>query len=157
MNRIVASYIINLFYSVLACWAFVEFYDFYIQFADVIKTEKFPFEITIRWVPFVLIFIVAIILAFFKRLHKKKYNKNSLRLYPLLFPQEDEREKVITDKACRTTFVSLWFVLPCALGLLIFTPVANLYISAYPLYVVYLIYLIQMTVFHVSLYRNKLA
>ena len=37
MNRIVASYIINLFYSVLACWAFVEFYDFWIQFADIIK------------------------------------------------------------------------------------------------------------------------
>ncbi|EEM61587.1 hypothetical protein bthur0007_6110 [Bacillus thuringiensis serovar monterrey BGSC 4AJ1] len=107
--------------------------------------------------PVVLLFIVAIILAFFKRLHKKKYKRSSLQLYPLLFPQEDEREKDITDRACRTTFVSLWFVLPCALGLLIFTPVANLYISAYPLYVMYLIYLIQMTVFHVSLYRNKLA
>ncbi|HDR7792921.1 TPA: RNA polymerase [Bacillus luti] len=157
MNRIVASYIVNLFYSALACWAFVEFYDFYITFADIIKNESFPFEITISLVPFALLTIVAIILAFFKRFHKKKYKKSSLRLYPLLFPQEDEREQDITDKACRTTFVSLWFVLPCALGLLIFTPVANLYITAYPLYVVYLMYLIQMTVFHVSLYRNKLA
>ena len=25
-------------------------------------------------------------------------------MYPLLFPLEDEREKAITDKACRTTF-----------------------------------------------------
>ncbi|AWC27741.1 RNA polymerase [Bacillus cytotoxicus] len=156
MNRIIASYVINLFYSVLVCWAFVEFYDFYIQFADIIKNEKFPFEITINWIPFVLIFVVAIILVFFKRLHKKKYKKSLFWLYPLLFPQEDEREKIITDKACRTTFVSLWFVLPIALGLLIFTPVANLYITAYPLYVVYLIFFIQMTVFHVSLYRNKL-
>ncbi|QWG62141.1 RNA polymerase [Bacillus mycoides] len=157
MNRIVASYIITLFYSVLACWAFVEFYDFCIRFADIIKNESLPSKITMSLTPAVLLFIVAIILAFFKRLHKKKYKKSSLQLYPLLFPQEDEREKDITDRACRTTFVSLWFVLPCALGLLIFTPVANLYISAYPLYVVYLIYLIQMTVFHVSLYRNKLA
>ncbi|MBK5449358.1 RNA polymerase [Bacillus sp. TH22] len=149
MNRIIASYIINLFYSVLACWAFVEFYDFYIQFADIIKNESLT--------PVVLLFIVAIILVFFKRLHKKKYKKSSLRLYPLLFPQEDEHEKDITDRACRTTFVSLWFVLPCALGLLIFTPVANLYIPAYPLYVVYLIYLTQVTVFHISLYKNKLA
>ncbi|WP_025149840.1 hypothetical protein [Bacillus sp. H1a] len=158
MNRLVASYVINLFYSALACWAFVEFYSFYIQFADIIKDEKFPSEITISLTPFVLIFTVAIVFAFFYRSHKKKYKGFSyFWMYPLLFPQEDEREKVITDKACRTTFVSLWFVLPCALGLLIFTPVANLYISAYPLYVVYLIYFIQMTVFHVSLYRNKLA
>ena len=41
-------------------------------------------------------------------------------MYPLLFPLEDEREKAITDKACRTTFVSLWFVLPCAVGFLTF-------------------------------------
>ncbi|MFJ8356130.1 RNA polymerase [Bacillus paramycoides] len=158
MNRLVASYVINLFYSALACWAFVEFYSFCIQFADIIKNESFPFEITISLIPFTLLTVVAVILAFLYRENKKKNKGISyFWMYPLLFPQQDEREQVITDKACRTTFISLWCVLPCALGLLIFTPVANLYIPAYPLYVVYLIYLIQMTVFHVSLYRNKLA
>ena len=49
-------------------------------------------------------------------------------MYPLLFPLEDEREKAITDKACRTTFVSLWFVLPCAVGFLTFSPIINEYL-----------------------------
>ncbi len=98
MNRIVASYIINLFYSVLACWAFVEFYDFYIQFADIIKNESLPSKITMSLTPVVLIFIVAIILAYFKRLHKKKYNKSSLRLYPLLFPKRMNGRRILQIK-----------------------------------------------------------
>ena len=74
-------------------------------------------------------------------------------MYPLLFPLEDEREKAITDKACRTTFVSLWFVLPCAVGFLTFSPIINEYLPGYPLYILFSIFFIQMTVFHVSLYR----
>ena len=95
MNRIVASYIINLFYSVLACWAFVEFYDFWIQFADIIKNESLPSKITMSLTPVVLLFIVAIILAFFKRLHKKKYKRSSLQLYPLLFPKKMNARRIL--------------------------------------------------------------
>ncbi|MCU5292012.1 DUF2178 domain-containing protein, partial [Bacillus cereus] len=108
-------------------------------------------------VPFILLFIGAIIVTIFYRIQKKKYKNLSFWMYPLLFPLEDEREKAITDKACRTTFVSLWFVLPCAVGFLTFSPIINEYLPGYPLYILFSIFFIQMTVFHVSLYRNKLA
>ena len=74
-------------------------------------------------------------------------------MYPLLFPLEDEREKAITDKACRTTFVSLWFVLPCAVGFLTFRLLLmNIFLDTH--YIFYFLFsFIQMTVFHVSLYR----
>ena len=65
-------------------------------------------------------------------------------MYPLLFPQEDEREKAITEKACRTTFISLWYGIVFAIGFLTLSPVANLYIPGYPLYIVFI---------HVSLFK----
>ena len=37
------------------------------------------------------------------------------------------------------------------------SPIANLYVPAYPVYIAFSIFFIQMTIFHVSLYRNKIA
>ncbi|MDM5153466.1 DUF2178 domain-containing protein [Bacillus sp. DX1.1] len=157
MNRIVLSYVVNVFYIGLASWTFIELYYGVMEFANIIRTEKVSFEVSINAIPFLLLFIVAVVSTFFYRVQKKKYKSLSLWMYPLLFPQEDEREKVITAKACRTTFISLWYVLPCAIGFLTFSPVINLYIPECPLYILFFIFFIQMTVFHVSLYRNKIA
>ena len=98
MNRIVASYIINLFYSVLACWAFVEFYDFYIQFADVIKNESLPSKITMSLTPVVLIFIVAIILAYFKRLHKRNITNHHCDYILYYFPKRMNGRRILQIK-----------------------------------------------------------
>ncbi|HDR8506298.1 TPA: DUF2178 domain-containing protein, partial [Bacillus cereus] len=51
MNRIVFSYIINVLYTALACWTFVEFYSVITELADIIKNEKFPFEVWFNGVP----------------------------------------------------------------------------------------------------------
>ncbi|MGI2748933.1 DUF2178 domain-containing protein [Bacillus cytotoxicus] len=157
MNKIAVSYIVNLLYSIVACRAFVEFYYVFAGFSNIIKYEKIPFEISMNGIPFVLLLIGALIAFVYYKRKKQKVKSLSIWVYPLLFPQEDEREEGITEKACRTTFLSLWFVLPFALALLAFTPLVNLYVPAYPLYIVYFIYFIQMTVFHISLYRNKFA
>lgn len=157
MNRIGFSYIVNVLYTALACWTFVELYSATTELADIIKNERVPFEIWFNGIPIVLLFIGGIIITIFYRIQKKKYKNLSFWMYPLLFPLEDEREKAITEKACRTTFVSLWYVLPCAVGFLTLSPIINEYLPGYPLYIIFSIFFIQMTVFRVSLYRNKLA
>ncbi|MGE6346199.1 DUF2178 domain-containing protein [Bacillus mycoides] len=157
MNRLVFSYILNVLLMVLAGWVFIELYYVTIEVANFIKTEKVPFEVSMSLIPFGLLLIFSIISTILYKIQKKKYKGLSYWMYPLLFPQEDEREKAITEKACRTTFVSLWYVLPCAVGFLTLSPIVNLYIPGYPLYIAFGIFFIQMTVFHVSLYRNKLA
>lgn len=157
MNRIAFSYAVNVLYAGLACWTFIELYYAVIELANIIQNKRVSFEVSINIIPFLLLLIVAVISTVFYKIQKKKYKSLSFWMYPLLFPQEDEREKGITEKACRTTFVSLWYVLPCAIGFLTFSPVVNLYIPEYPLYIVFLIFFIQMTVFHVSLYRNKIV
>ncbi|PGW32114.1 DUF2178 domain-containing protein [Bacillus cereus] len=157
MNRIGFSYIVNVLYTALACWTFVELYSATTELADIIKNERVPFEIWFNGIPIVLLFIGGIIITIFYRIQKKKYKNLSFWMYPLLFPLEDEREKAITEKACRTTFVLLWYVLPCAVGFLTLSPIINEYLPGYPLYIIFSIFFIQMTVFHVSLYRNKLT
>ncbi|MCI0767138.1 DUF2178 domain-containing protein [Bacillus sp. TL12] len=157
MNRIMLSYVVNVLFIGLASWAFVKFYYAVIELENIIQSEKVPFEVTINIIPFLLLLIMAVVSTIFYKVQKKKYKKLSFWMFPLLFPQDDEREEVITAKACRTTFMALWFVIPTGATLLVMHPIVSPYVPAYPLYVVLLIFFIQMTIFHISLYRNKIA
>lgn len=157
MNRLVFSYMLNVLLMVLAGWAFIELYYFTIDVANFIQTKRVPFEVSVSLMPIGLLLIFGIVSTVLYKIQKKKYKELSYWMFPLLFPQEDEREKAITEKACRTTFMSLWYVLPCAVGFLTLSPIANLYVPAYPIYIAFSIFFIQMTIFHVSLYRNKIA
>ncbi|KEK23790.1 hypothetical protein [Bacillus gaemokensis] len=157
MNRVVLSYVMSVVYTCLAAWAFIELFYAYMEFATILRTKRETFEVFINLKPIFYLAILGVVFFIMYKVQKKKYEKLSFWMFPLLFPGEDEREKMITQKACRTTFISLWFVLPFAAGLLILSPVINLYIPAYPMYIVFLILFVQMTVFHISLYRNKIA
>ncbi|WP_369899571.1 DUF2178 domain-containing protein [Bacillus manliponensis] len=157
MNRVVLSYAVSVMYTCLVAWAFIELFYGYMDFANILRTKQETFEVSINIAPIFYLMILGIVFFSIYKVQKKKHKKLSFWMFPLLFPQEDEREKMITEKACRTAFISLWFVLPIAAGLLILSPIINLYIPAYPMYVVFLIVFIQMTIFHVSLYRNKIA
>ena len=78
MNRIGFSYIINVLYTALACWTFVEFYSVITELADIIKNEKFPFEVWFNGVPFILLFIGAIIVTIFI-----EFKRKNIRIYLL--------------------------------------------------------------------------
>jgi hypothetical protein len=107
--------------------------------------------------PITLILIVAVGVFIGYKAQKKKYKKLSFWTFPLLFPNEDEREEILTAKACRTTLLSLWFIMPFAAASLVFYPLFNRNIPEYPLYVLFFVLLIQITIFHISLYRNKVV
>ncbi|WP_459502443.1 DUF2178 domain-containing protein [Bacillus sp. C1] len=157
MNRIILSYVVNVLFIGLASWAFIELYYAVIELANIIQSEKVPFEISMSITPLLLLLIVAVVSTIFYKVQKKKYKKLSFWMFPLLFPQDDEREEIITAKACRTAFMALWYVIPIAAALLVIYPIVTPYIPAYPLYIMFLILFIQLTIFHISLYRNKIA
>ena len=77
-------------------------------------------------------------------------------MYPLLFPLEDEREKRLRIKLVEQHLYryGLSYLVQLDFN---FSPIINEYLPGYPLYILFSIFFIQMTVFHVSLYRNKLA
>ncbi|MEH7461345.1 DUF2178 domain-containing protein [Bacillus thuringiensis] len=157
MNRIGLSYVINIGILVIACWGFVEYFHVITELANIIRTEKQTWTVAMDITPIVLICIVAIGLLIGYKIQKKKYKKLSFWTFPLLFPSEDEREEILTAKACRTTLLSLWCILPIAAATLVAYPLFNRNIPEYPLYVIFIILLIQTTIFHISLYRNKVV
>lgn len=157
MNRIGLSYVINIFILVITGWAFVEYFHIIMDLANIIRTEKQTWAIMMNITPITLVLIVAVGVFIGYKIQKKKYKKLSFWTFPLLFPSEDEREEILTAKACRTTLLSSWFIMPFAAASLIAYPLFNRNIPEYPLYVLFLILLIQITVFHISLYRNKVV
>ncbi|MEB9674021.1 MULTISPECIES: DUF2178 domain-containing protein [Bacillus cereus group] len=156
MNRLMISYVINVFIMALACWAFIEFYYGIIELSNIIEAKKVPFEVSLNITPVLFLLVIGIVMTVFYKMQKKKHKVLSYLMYPLLFPLEDEREKLITERACRTAFVSLWYVLIFAAGFLVLSPIFSIYIPGYPLYILFIVFFIQMTVFYLSLYRNKL-
>ncbi|MGG2016690.1 DUF2178 domain-containing protein [Bacillus sp. S10(2024)] len=157
MNRIGLSYVINIGILVIAGWGFVECFHLMTELANIILTEKQTWYVTMNITPIALMLIVAIVTPIAYKVQKKKYKKLSFWIFPSLFPSEDEREEILTAKACRTTFLSLCFIIPCAAATLVFYPLFNRNIPEYPLYVLLLVLLIQTTIFHISLYRNKVV
>ncbi|PEM49632.1 DUF2178 domain-containing protein [Bacillus wiedmannii] len=156
MNRLIISYVINVLIMTLTCWVFIELYYGIIEFANIIEAKKVSFEVSLNITPVLFLLVIGTVMTVFYKMQKKKYNSLSYLMYPLLFPLEDEREKLITERACRTAFVSLWYMLIFAVGFLVLSPVFNIYIPGYPLYIVFSVFFIQMTVFYISLYRNKI-
>ncbi|RFB54156.1 DUF2178 domain-containing protein [Bacillus thuringiensis] len=156
MNRLMISYVINVLIMALACWVFIELYYSIIELANIIEAKKVAFEVSLNITPVLFLLVIGIVITIFYKIQRKKYNALSYLMYPLLFPLEDEREKLITERACRTVFVSVWYVLIIAIGFLVLSPIFNMYIPGYPLYIVFSVFLIQMTVFYLSLYRNKI-
>ena len=71
MNKIAVSYIVNVLRFVIACWAFIELYYAWIELANIIGTEKFPFEVTINMIPLGLLTIVAIITTIFIKFKRR--------------------------------------------------------------------------------------
>ncbi|MFD0769982.1 DUF2178 domain-containing protein [Bacillus sp. CGMCC 1.60114] len=157
MNRIGLSYVINICILAIASWAFVEYFHVIMDLANIIRTEKQTWTVTMNITPIILILIIAVGVFIGYKAQKKKYKKLSFWTFPLLFPNEDEREEILTAKACRTTLLSLWFIMPFAAALLVFYPLFNRNIPEYPLYVLFFVLLIQITIFHISLYRNKVV
>lgn len=146
MNRLIISYVINVLIMALTCWVFIELYYGIIEFANIIEAKKVSFEVSLNITPVLFLLVIGTVMTVFYKMQKKKYNALSYLMYPLLFPLEDEREKLITERACRTTFVSLWYMLIFAVGFLVLSPVFNIYIPGYPLYIVFSVFFIQMTV-----------
>ncbi|WP_242222385.1 DUF2178 domain-containing protein [Bacillus cereus group sp. BfR-BA-01380] len=157
MNRIGLSYVINIGILAITCWVFVEYFHVITELANIIRTEKQTWYVTMNLTPITLMLIIAVGIFIAYKVQKKKYKKLSFWTFPLLFPSEDEREEILTAKACRTTVLSLVIIMPFAVALSVFYPLFNQNIPEYPLYVLFFIWLIQTTVFHISLYRNKVV
>lgn len=102
--------------------------------------------------PLLLLIVLASILSYVH--YKQKRTKISFWLFPLLFPEADEREKMITAQACRNSFISLWIMIPVSTILLSVYPMLLDSVSEFPVYLLLGVMFILITVFHTTLYKR---
>src|SRR5699024_2542783 len=75
-------------------------------------------------------------------------------MLPMEFKETDERERMITAKACRGSYVVMMFAMPIAAGLLIMYPTIQDTLPYYPIIIVILLLLIQMISYFYTLHKD---
>ncbi len=156
MKKIFLSAMLNIVIIILFGWALAALYGAQMQFADIMKEPEPPWEISVNMLPVLLFFVISIpVSAYFivkgKRKHKSMWKAFML---PSEFEESDERERLLTAKACRSAYISMWYAAPIAAGLLIVYPFIQDNFPYYPIVILLLIPAVQMISYHYSLHKN---
>ncbi|MEC1261832.1 hypothetical protein P9D34_15470 [Bacillus swezeyi] len=136
----------------LACWTFITFFQTSEQIARSLKTSNSELHFVFNLIP-ILLFVS--VLAVYSFLEKKGSRKRSLILIPDEFKEQDEREQMMTAKACRTSYIVLYFAMPVAALLMIFYPFFQVDIPYFPIIVIFVLIVIQHLSYMFSFQKNR--
>ncbi|MED4400911.1 hypothetical protein [Metabacillus fastidiosus] len=148
--------LLNFVLVALAGWVLSSLYMYYIQLAEVIKNPEPSWEITISIYPFFFFLLIGIPIAIYltKKNKKKHRGLRKVLMMPSEFEESDERERYITAKACRSSYITMMFIGPLAAGLMTFYPLVQEKLPYYPIIVIMLIPLAQIAAYFISFNKN---
>src|SRR5699024_5149897 len=135
------NYLLNLTILALFGWTMIEFYDASMDIKSTIdgsNTDGFIFSINVF--PFILFLLVAIPagIVFTRKQRKDKKGWKEALLFPSEFRERDEREKMLTSKASRNSYISMMIVFPFLVVCMLFQPIVSDYFAAYPIVILML-------------------
>ncbi|TFJ91598.1 hypothetical protein [Lentibacillus salicampi] len=151
------SYLLSLTVLALFGWVMIAYYD---SALDIKSTFDDPnsngFGFTLNVLPIILFLIVTLPAAvmFTRRQRKEKKGWKEALLFPPEFRERDEREKALTSKASRNSYISMMIVLPFLAVCMLFQPFVSDYFAAYPIVILMLFPVIQITVFYLSIKKR---
>ncbi|WP_082235538.1 hypothetical protein [Halobacillus massiliensis] len=148
--------VITITLIVLFGWALTSLYSAQMQFAEILKGPDHPWEINIPIFPLLTFFVVGGVLTFmtyFKN-SKKQHSWKQAALLPPELEESDERERHLTGKACRSSYVAMWYVSPVAAALLLLYPIVIDFMPYYPIFVILMIPIVQTLTYFISWKRN---
>ncbi|MCV9887997.1 hypothetical protein [Metabacillus halosaccharovorans] len=156
MKKIFQPAILNIVTIILFGWALVMFYEAQMQFADIIKDPEPPWEISVNILPLLLFIMICIPISIYFIAKGKKKHKSMWKAFmlPPELEEADEREQMITAKACRSSYIAMWYTAPIAAGLLLFYPLIQENIPYYPIIILLLLPVVQMISYFHSLHKN---
>ncbi|MCM3122847.1 MULTISPECIES: hypothetical protein [unclassified Mesobacillus] len=137
---------------VLFGWGMIALYYAQMDFAEVIKNPEPPWTVTINATPvFAALVFGGILSAILFRKSKKK-NKSFAKAFflPPEFEESDEREQEITAKACRASYVMMWYAFPVLTALMLFYPFISETVPYYPIIIVMLFPFVQSIAYFLS-------
>ncbi|WP_010677214.1 hypothetical protein [Bacillus timonensis] len=155
------SIVRNVMYSVISIvllgWALSSMYDAQLDFAEIVKTnQEPPWSVELNMLPFFIALVVGIAFTAitFPKLKKKRKSWKNVFMLPVEFEEEDEREKELTGKACRASYISMWFTFPIITALFLLYPFISDSVPYYPIILLLLYPLIQIVTYFISWKRN---
>lgn len=152
MNLIYGLYLVTL---VLSAWAMIQFYSFFDQFAEIVRQKKIPFYVEINVLPIILALLVCGVISFI--IYKLQPRKKKKSIFtPDEFAETDEREEMITAKACRNVYAFMGPITCVMLVLIMFYPFLIDKVPYYPVLVVLFMPLSQWTIYYISVRKQKL-
>ncbi len=137
---------------ILFGWALISFYNAQMDFAEVIKNPEPPWEFTFNATPIVAAFVIGGIMTVILFRKSKKQHKSFAKAFflPPEFEESDEREQEITARACRSSYVIMWFTFPILTALLLIYPFISETIPYYPIIIFLLLPLVQSFAYFLS-------
>lgn len=156
MKKIFQPAVLNIVIIILFGWAFVMIYEAQMQFADIIKDPEPPWEVSVNILPILLFFVICTPISIYLIARGKKKHKSMWKAFmlPPEFEESDEREQLITAKACRSSYIAMWYTAPIAAGLMIFYPFIQDNIPYYPIIILLILPVVQMISYFYSIHKN---
>ncbi|MBD1378828.1 hypothetical protein [Metabacillus arenae] len=141
---------------VLFALALISFYDAQLQFAEIVKNPEPPWFISINLMPLTVFLLIGGLISFlfFKRSKRKHKKLASIMMIPPEFEEQDEREMMITAKACRNSYITLYIAVPIIAGLMLLYPFIQDRAPYYPIIVVLLIPVVQIMSYYFSMRKS---
>ncbi|MGN7299705.1 hypothetical protein [Ferdinandcohnia sp. SAFN-114] len=155
------SIVRNVVYSIVSImlmgWALSSMYYAQMDFAKIVKTnQEPPWTIEINTLPILIAIVVGTLFTVFTypKLKKKRKSWKNVFLLPIEFEEGDEREKELTGKACRTSYISMWYTFPIISALFLLYPFISDNVPYYPIILFLLYPLIQIIAYFISWKKN---
>lgn len=138
-------------------WGMTSLYFTQMDFADIVKnnTEP-PWFVEINLIPIFAIVLIGGIITVITvpKLKRKRKTWKNVFLLPYEFEEGDEREKELTGKACRASYISMWNTFPIITALFFLYPFISDSVPYYPIILLLLYPLIQIVAYFISWKRN---
>ncbi|MBY7144786.1 hypothetical protein KFZ56_17340 [Virgibacillus sp. NKC19-3] len=137
-------------------WAMVAFYEAVMDIKATIdgsNTDEFVFTLNVSIILFLIVAIPAGIVFTRKQIKDKQGWKEAL-LFPSEFRERDEREKALTARASRNSYIAMAIVFPFLAACMLFQPFISDYFAAYPVVILMLFPIIQVTVYYLSIKKK---
>lgn len=151
------NYVLNIAVLALFGWVMIAYYDSAMEIKSTIGDSNINgFIFSLNVLPIFLFLIVAIPagVVFTRKQRKDKKGWKEAIFFPTEFRENDEREKALTSKACRNSYISTGIVFPLLAVCMIFQPFVSDYFAAYPIVILMLFPIIQVTAFYLSLKKK---
>ncbi|MCC9023336.1 hypothetical protein [Bacillus nakamurai] len=134
----------------LACWTLISLMEAAPQIADYFQTGgSASFELNAT--PFLLFAACA---ALYMYAEKKKRAVKKHSLVPDEFEEQDERERMMTAKACRSSYIAVYFSLPAAAVLLLFYPLIQPHLPFFPILLILILMMIQQLSYVLTFHKH---